>query len=40
MARERTFYSQATHVLPLPGRPGEYVFLADRWFPTNLGNSR
>lgn len=40
MARSRTFFSQGTHVLPLPGRPGEYVFMADRWIPTDLGKSR
>ena len=40
MARQTTFFSQGTYVLPMPGRPNEYVFLADRWVPTNLGNSR
>ncbi|BDA43720.1 hypothetical protein COCOBI_04-7350 [Coccomyxa sp. Obi] len=40
MARQSTFFSQGTYVLPMPGRPNEYVFLADRWVPTNLGNSR
>ena len=40
MSRGRTFFSQATAVLPLPGRPGQYVMLADRWVPTDLGKSR
>ncbi|EIE19343.1 Arabinanase/levansucrase/invertase, partial [Coccomyxa subellipsoidea C-169] len=40
MARQRTFYAQATHVLPMPGRPGEFLFLADRWVPSNLGSSK
>lgn len=40
MLRETTFYSQGTHVLPLPGQPGRYVFMADRWLPQALGMSR
>lgn len=40
MARSRTFFAQGTHVLPLPGRPGEFLFMADRWIPTDLGKSR
>ncbi len=40
MARARTFFSQGTHVLPLPGRPGEFLFMADRWVPTDLGRSK
>jgi len=38
--RETTFHAQATHVLPLPGQPGRFIFLADRWFPQALGMSR
>ncbi|KAK9915194.1 hypothetical protein WJX75_005945 [Coccomyxa subellipsoidea] len=40
MAQQRTFFSQASHVLPMPGRPNEFLFLADRWLPSNLGSSR
>ena len=40
MLRETTFYSQGTHVLPLPGQPGRFVFMADRWLPQALGMSR
>ncbi len=35
-----TFDSQSTHVLPVAGRPGAYVFMADRWNPQNLRDSR
>src|SRR5262249_46966497 len=35
-----TFDSQSTYVLPLPGRPDEFLFLADRWKPKNLQDSR
>ena len=38
--RETTFHAQATHVLPLPGQPGRFIFMADRWFPQALGMSR
>lgn len=38
--RETTFHSQATHVLPVPGQPGRFIFMADRWFPQALGMSR
>ena len=38
--RETTFHSQATHVLPIPGQPGKFIFMADRWFPQALGMSR
>ncbi|MGC3989790.1 MAG: glycoside hydrolase family 43 protein [Chthoniobacteraceae bacterium] len=37
---ETTFHSQDTFVLPVPGRPGKYIFMGDRWFPQNLQNSR
>ena len=30
-----TFESQSTFVLPAPGRPGEFIFMADRWRPGN-----
>ncbi|MGA3179442.1 MAG: glycoside hydrolase family 43 protein [Verrucomicrobiota bacterium] len=28
-----TFESQSTHVLPLPGKPDAFIFMADRWRP-------
>ena len=40
MARQTTFFAQGTHVLPIPGSPDRFIFLADRWIPTSLGNSR
>jgi hypothetical protein len=27
-------------VLPVTGRPGEFIFMADRWNPSNLADSR
>jgi hypothetical protein len=35
-----TFGSQSTYVLPVPGRPGCFVFLADRWNADDLPDSR
>ncbi len=35
-----TFHAQSTFVLSLPGKPGEYIFMADRWNKTNLEDSR
>lgn len=35
-----TFYSQGTFVLPLPGLPDMFLFMADRWRPSNLRDSR
>ncbi|KAH7847292.1 hypothetical protein Vadar_024316 [Vaccinium darrowii] len=32
--RHRTFFSQSTFVLPLPGFPGSFIFMADRWNPS------
>jgi hypothetical protein len=37
---DRTFISQSTHVLPIEGKPDEYIFMADRWNKTNLEDSR
>ena len=31
----KTFDSQSTYILPAPGRPGEFIFTADRWVPKN-----
>ncbi|CAI9104413.1 OLC1v1003078C1 [Oldenlandia corymbosa var. corymbosa] len=39
--RDATFFSQSTFVLPMPGAPpGTFVFLADRWKPEDLRDSR
>jgi Glycosyl hydrolases family 43 len=35
-----TFGSQSTFVLPVPGKPGDFVFMADQWRPENLADSR
>jgi hypothetical protein len=37
----KTFYAQSTFVLPAPGKkPGDFIFLADRWFKDKLEDSR
>lgn len=38
--RQTTFFSQSTFVLPLPGLPGYFIFMADRWNPADLRDSR
>jgi hypothetical protein len=38
--RLTTFFSQGTFILPLPGLPGSFIFMADRWKPSNLRDSR
>ena len=35
-----TFGAQPTFVLPLPGRPDAFIFLADRWCPGNAIDGR
>ncbi|MGH8023818.1 MAG: glycoside hydrolase family 43 protein [Limisphaerales bacterium] len=35
-----TFGSQSTFVLPVPGRPDDFIFMADRWNPDALSDSR
>jgi hypothetical protein len=35
-----TFNSQATFVLPVPGNPDAFIFLADRWKPQNAIDGR
>ncbi len=35
-----TFGAQSTFVLPMPGSPGRFIFMADRWVPSNLSDSR
>jgi hypothetical protein len=36
---EITYGAQSTYVLPAPGRPGEFIFMADRWDPARMENS-
>ncbi len=35
-----TFDTQSTYVLPVPGAPGHFIFLADRWKPEALADAR
>ncbi len=35
-----TFDSQAAFVLPVPGRPGSFIYMGDRWNKDDLTNSR
>lgn len=37
---ENTFESQSTYILPLPGQPDTFIFMADRWNKLNLEDSR
>jgi hypothetical protein len=37
---DSTFISQSTFVLPVPGKPDNFIFMADRWNKTNLEDSR
>ncbi len=36
----KTFGAQGTFVLPVQGRAGAHVFMADRWHAEDLGDSR
>ncbi|CAN8251454.1 unnamed protein product [Cochlearia groenlandica] len=38
--RLTTFFAQSTHVFPIPGVPGAFIFMADRWNPADLRDSR
>lgn len=38
--RLTTFFAQSTYVIPLAGLPGLYIFMADRWNPADLRESR
>ncbi len=40
MEAAQTFGAQSTFVLPAPGRPGSFIFMADQWNPENLSTSR
>lgn len=35
-----TFGGQSTYVLPVAGKPGAFIFMADKWKPRDLSNSR
>lgn len=35
-----TFGGQSTYVLPVQGKKGQYIFMADKWSPENLSDSR
>ncbi|KAM1091392.1 hypothetical protein FF1_018886 [Malus domestica] len=35
-----TFFAQSTSVLPVPGFTGSFIFMADRWNPADLRDSR
>ncbi|MEH7117143.1 glycoside hydrolase family 43 protein [Neobacillus vireti] len=37
---ETTFHSQGTYVLPIEGKNGAYIFMADRWKREDLRDSR
>ena len=40
MDRAYSFFSQPTFVVPVHGKPGRFVFMADQWDTANLGASR
>jgi hypothetical protein len=35
-----TFGSQSTHILPVQGKKGAFIYMGDRWTPDNLADSR
>jgi hypothetical protein len=37
---DTTFEAQSTFVMPVEGQDGTFIFMADRWNPTDLRNSR
>ena len=37
---EKSFHSQGTYIFKVEGTDGGYVFMADRWNPRSLKNSR
>jgi hypothetical protein len=37
---DTSFRTQSTFVLPAPGKPGCFIFMADRWTPRQLSDSR
>lgn len=38
--RGKTFQSQSTFIIPAPGKLGEFIFIADRWRPSNAIDGR
>lgn len=40
LERTFTYFAQPTHVLPLQGHPGRFIFMADQWDSDNLAASR
>lgn len=38
--KSNTFESQSTYVLPVEGKPGAFIFMADRWRPENAIDGR
>ena len=37
---EITYNSQSTYILPVPGKKGRFIFMADRWVPENAIDGR
>lgn len=37
---ETSFHSQSTYVLPTPGKPGQFIYMGDRWTPQNAIDGR
>jgi hypothetical protein len=37
---ENTFQSQSTYVLPMPGKPNAFIFMADEWNRSDLERSK
>lgn len=35
-----TYNSQSTYILPVPGKSGQFIFMADRWVPENAIDGR
>lgn len=36
----KTFYAQSTYVFPVQGLENSFIFMADRWRPEELADSR
>jgi hypothetical protein len=37
---DSTYHAQSTYVFPIAGKSNAFVFMADRWYKTNLEDSR
>ena len=37
---ETSFHSQSTYVLPVPGKPDQFIYMGDRWTPDNAIDGR